>query len=204
MRLNEEVASVQERPEGGVIDAADVSFSSIADVGEGQPVCMLGLRVHILVAGATFNLHTRHGAAGDLAHAKEEPHAHSRSFRLCRPVPVRPFPGHSPRAGSGELEAWPTGRLGTAFVDALAAALPGLAEHGCSYREPGGFFRRMREDEGTWLGHVLEHVAIELQNIAGRGSHLRQDAQRPARAASIPWSTSMRSVTKASQPANSG
>ncbi|HET9445696.1 MAG TPA: cyanophycin synthetase, partial [Steroidobacteraceae bacterium] len=49
----------------------------------------------------------------------------------------------------------------------LAAALPGLAEHGCSYREPGGFLRRMREDEGTWLGHVLEHVAIELQNVAG-------------------------------------
>ncbi len=66
-----------------------------------------------------------------------------------------------------ELEAWPTGRLGGGFVDALAAALPGLAEHGCSYREPGGFFRRMREGEGTWLGHVLEHVAIELQNIAG-------------------------------------
>jgi cyanophycin synthetase len=67
----------------------------------------------------------------------------------------------------GALEAWPTGRLGAPFVDALAAALPGLAEHGCSYREPGGFLRRMREDEGTWLGHVLEHVAIELQNIAG-------------------------------------
>jgi cyanophycin synthetase len=67
----------------------------------------------------------------------------------------------------GELEAWPTGRLGSEFIDALAADLPGLAEHGCSYREPGGFFRRMREDEGTWLGHVLEHVAIELQNMAG-------------------------------------
>jgi cyanophycin synthetase len=67
----------------------------------------------------------------------------------------------------GELEAWPTGRLGGGFVDALAAALPGLAEHGCSYKVPGGFLRRMREDEGTWLGHVLEHVAIELQNIAG-------------------------------------
>jgi cyanophycin synthetase len=52
-------------------------------------------------------------------------------------------------------------------VDALVAALPGLQEHGCSYREPGGFIRRMREDEGTWLGHVLEHVAIELQNVAG-------------------------------------
>src|SRR5690606_24093485 len=46
-------------------------------------------------------------------------------------------------------------------------ALPGLASHGCSYREPGGFIRRMREGEGTWLGHVLEHVAIELQNVAG-------------------------------------
>jgi cyanophycin synthetase len=67
----------------------------------------------------------------------------------------------------GALEAWPTGRLGAQYVDALAEALPGLAEHGCSYGEPGGFFRRMREDEGTWLGHVLEHVAIELQNVAG-------------------------------------
>jgi cyanophycin synthetase len=67
----------------------------------------------------------------------------------------------------GALEAWPTARLGEPFIGALAAALPGLAEHGCSYREPGGFLRRMREGEGTWLGHVLEHVAIELQNIAG-------------------------------------
>jgi cyanophycin synthetase len=68
---------------------------------------------------------------------------------------------------SGPLEEWPTARLGPAYVDALVAALPGLQEHGCSYGEPGGFIRRMREDEGTWLGHVLEHVAIELQNVAG-------------------------------------
>ncbi len=67
----------------------------------------------------------------------------------------------------GEMEAWPTGRLGSGFVDGLRAALPGLDEHGCSYGEPGGFIRRMTEDEGTWLGHVLEHVAIELQNAAG-------------------------------------
>jgi len=67
----------------------------------------------------------------------------------------------------GELENWPTAKLGDAFIDGLVAALPGLKEHGCSYREPGGFIRRMREGEGTWLGHVLEHVAIELQNVAG-------------------------------------
>jgi cyanophycin synthetase len=52
-------------------------------------------------------------------------------------------------------------------MDALLEALPGLHEHGCSYGEPGGFVRRMREDEGTWLGHVMEHVALELQNVAG-------------------------------------
>src|SRR3546814_8840809 len=41
------------------------------------------------------------------------------------------------------------------------------AEHGCAYREPGCFVRRMREGEGTLLGHVLDHVAIELQNMSG-------------------------------------
>src|SRR5258708_8123162 len=66
-----------------------------------------------------------------------------------------------------ELEQCPTVKLGSAFVDGLLAALPGLREHGCSYGEPGGFVRRMTEDEGTWLGHVLEHCAIEVQNVAG-------------------------------------
>jgi cyanophycinase len=54
-----------------VVDASDVSYSSIGEVSEGQPVCMLGLRLHILVAGATFNLHTRLAAAGGLVQAKE-------------------------------------------------------------------------------------------------------------------------------------
>ena len=67
----------------------------------------------------------------------------------------------------GELEQWPSAKLGEDFITGLLAALPGLLEHGCSYREPGGFVRRLREGEGTWLGHVLEHVAIELQNVAG-------------------------------------
>ena len=67
----------------------------------------------------------------------------------------------------GVLEEWPTGRLGNDFVEPLLDYLPGLQEHGCSYKESGGFVRRLKEDEGTWLGHVMEHVAIELQNIAG-------------------------------------
>jgi len=67
----------------------------------------------------------------------------------------------------GPLEDWPTQRLGDTFIDRLLEALPGLSEHGCSYGEPGGFVRRMREDEGTWLGHVLEHVSLEMQCVAG-------------------------------------
>jgi cyanophycin synthetase len=67
----------------------------------------------------------------------------------------------------GELEHWPTGRLGDAFIEPLLELLPGLHEHGCSYKKPGGFIRRLRDDEGTWMGHVMEHVAIELQNVAG-------------------------------------
>src|SRR4051794_33745694 len=64
----------------------------------------------------------------------------------------------------GELEHWPTDRLGD-FSDRLLAAMPTLHEHTCSYDAPGGFVRRLRE--GTWLGHVVEHLAIELQQLAG-------------------------------------
>ncbi len=67
----------------------------------------------------------------------------------------------------GELENWPSARLGKEFIDPLLEALPGLNKHGCSHGEEGGFIRRLREDEGTWMGHILEHVAIELQNVAG-------------------------------------
>jgi len=58
---------------GGVtiVDASEVSFSSIGEVSEGQPVCTLGLRLHILVPGATFDLNTRQASAGALAQAKQ-------------------------------------------------------------------------------------------------------------------------------------
>jgi cyanophycin synthetase len=65
-----------------------------------------------------------------------------------------------------QLEEWPSGKL-PGFVDGLLAKLPSLQAHTCSYGTEGGFVRRLTEDGGTWLGHVLEHVAIELQQIAG-------------------------------------
>jgi cyanophycin synthetase len=67
----------------------------------------------------------------------------------------------------GVLEDWPSVRLGAGFINGLVEALPGLENHGCSYGEPGGFLRRLREDEGTWMAHIWEHAAIEMQNMAG-------------------------------------
>ncbi len=58
---------------GGVtiVDAKETTFSSMDSVSEGQPVCMLGLKVHVLVAGATFNLHTRIASADHLRPTKQ-------------------------------------------------------------------------------------------------------------------------------------
>ena len=67
----------------------------------------------------------------------------------------------------GVLVDWPSVKCGQEFTDGLQKALPSLAEHGCSYREPGGFIRRLTENDGTWMGHIMEHVAIEIQNMAG-------------------------------------
>jgi cyanophycin synthetase len=64
----------------------------------------------------------------------------------------------------GSLEEWPSNRIPD-FTDRLLAMLPGLDEHGCSYQEHGGLVRRLRE--GTWLGHVTEHVALEFQRRCG-------------------------------------
>jgi len=53
-----------------VVDASEVQFSSMAEIDEGQPVCLLGIKMHLLTRGATFNLHTRVADAGSL-HSKK-------------------------------------------------------------------------------------------------------------------------------------
>ena len=51
------------------------------------------------------------------------------------------------------------------FTDALVALMPTLEDHACSLNRRGGFITRLRD--GTWAGHVAEHIALELQNLAG-------------------------------------
>ncbi|WP_022664124.1 cyanophycin synthetase [Desulfospira joergensenii] len=51
------------------------------------------------------------------------------------------------------------------FSDRLLTLIPSLQEHGCSIGKPGGFIQRL--ERGTWAGHIIEHIAIELQCLAG-------------------------------------
>ena len=64
----------------------------------------------------------------------------------------------------GRLGRWPS-HLIPQFVDPLLELLPGLDWHGCSLNRRGGFVQRLRN--GTWLGHGAEHVALEVQSMAG-------------------------------------
>jgi cyanophycin synthetase len=64
----------------------------------------------------------------------------------------------------GDLEDFPSNKL-PGLTDRLIAWLPALEEHHCGVGERGGFIERLRE--GTWAGHILEHVVIELLNLAG-------------------------------------
>ncbi|MEO5997871.1 MAG: cyanophycin synthetase [Chitinophagaceae bacterium] len=63
-----------------------------------------------------------------------------------------------------DLEQKPTNSI-PGFRERLENMFPGMYEHRCSEDSAGGFFRRV--GEGTWMGHVIEHIALELQTMAG-------------------------------------
>lgn len=78
----------------------------------------------------------------------------------------------------GDLEDSPSNTI-PGFYERLSAWLPTLIEHRCSYEERGGFLRRVRE--GTWPGHILEHVTLELQNLAGMPGGFGKARETPIR-----------------------
>lgn len=63
-----------------------------------------------------------------------------------------------------EMEDLPSNKI-EGFNDRLKEMFPSMYSHRCSVGEPGGFFQRM--EEGTWMGHVIEHIALEIQTLAG-------------------------------------
>src|SRR5205814_3186937 len=64
----------------------------------------------------------------------------------------------------GKYEHLPSNRL-PGFTERLVEIMPSLWEHRCSEAQRGGFLERLRE--GTYMGHILEHVILELQSLAG-------------------------------------
>ncbi|AVS71766.1 cyanophycin synthetase [Paracidovorax avenae] len=71
----------------------------------------------------------------------------------------------------GELEDWPSDKI-PGLNERLTTWLPALIEHHCGVGERGGFIQRL--EGGTWMGHVLEHVVIELLNLAGMPAEFGQ------------------------------
>ncbi len=63
-----------------------------------------------------------------------------------------------------EMEQRPTNSI-DGFRQRLEAMFPTMIEHRCSVGTKGGFFQRV--EEGTWMGHVIEHIALEIQTLAG-------------------------------------
>jgi cyanophycin synthetase len=63
-----------------------------------------------------------------------------------------------------DLEQKPTNLI-QGFKERMEQLMPSLYEHRCSEGQPGGFFNRVIE--GTWMGHVIEHIALEIQTLAG-------------------------------------
>ncbi|WP_454763111.1 cyanophycin synthetase [Cupriavidus campinensis] len=78
----------------------------------------------------------------------------------------------------GELEDFPSNTI-PGFYERLSAWLPSLVEHRCSIGERGGFLQRLKE--GTWPGHILEHVTLELQNLAGMPGGFGKARETPVR-----------------------
>lgn len=68
------------------------------------------------------------------------------------------------RLDIGELEQRPSDTVPN-IVERISELIPTLQEHRCSVGRPGGFLERLAR--GTWAGHIVEHVAIELQNLIG-------------------------------------
>jgi cyanophycin synthetase len=68
------------------------------------------------------------------------------------------------RLDIGEYEQKPSDKL-PHLLGRVVELMPTLEKHGCSYGEEGGFLRRIKE--GTWAGHIIEHIALELQTLAG-------------------------------------
>lgn len=121
-----------------------------------NPVSIHVLRNSMLVQPNKKRTHTDHVDKWDIKFL-EIRHLNGPNIWTCRPA-------LEAIVDIGKLEDFPSDTI-PGFYERLSSWLPSLIEHRCSYGERGGFLRRLKE--GTWPGHILEHVTLELQNLAG-------------------------------------
>ena len=205
-----------------IVDPSGLEFSSMARVAEERPglpdrapAAHPGSRADVQsphpgggggtgdrAAGLAASVRLRRGCSARRPTATEWTRMRILDGRLRRPQPVRPLPRHPAR-----------GRPRPARGVAVGQARAGLhrpadrrAARGCTSTAAPTASRAAssggsREDEGTWLGHVLEHVAIELQNVAGEPVTFGKTRGAGRRRATTTSSTSTSRRTSASRPA---
>ena len=184
-----------------VLDGSRVQTDAHQAKGH-RPIMVSGAVVHSLPDGSWFDLRGRELLAGPRAW-----NARPRSERQADPLASGPPAGEGAGRGApararphgrrdpgvpgpehwsydpairllvdlGALEDWPSNTI-PGFVGGLLEMLPGIAEHSCSLGRRGGFGERLKE--GTWLGHVAEHIALELQRESG--AHVYRGKTRSA------------------------
>jgi cyanophycin synthetase len=77
-----------------------------------------------------------------------------------------------------DMEERPTNSI-DGFLERLKTLFPTMHSHRCSPGVPGGFFQRV--EEGTWMGHVIEHIALEIQTLAGMNCGFGRTRQTSAK-----------------------
>lgn len=75
-----------------------------------------------------------------------------------------------------DLEEKPTNKI-PGFLERIKELIPSMYSHRCSEGVPGGFFQRI--EEGTWMGHVIEHIALEIQTLAGMDTGFGRTRESP-------------------------
>ena len=134
--------------------------------------------------GKAPDLQLRCGAPQDLAHTKAQSEGHHGAFssddrHYAAPASTRTFPVIRLTVDLGALEEWPSAQARPASTTGCSRRCPASHEHGCSYGEPGGFVRRLTEDERHLARPRARARRDRAPELAGATGHLRQDPRRP-------------------------
>jgi cyanophycin synthetase len=161
-----------------VADGGGMTYTTLPDIEQNESLSLHGVRVHVLAAGQRFDLSKRVPIEEEQDRPAEEATATTASKPNRSPgrmtiETIRTLSGpnvysHQPvlvmRLDLGELNEKESYEI-PGFIERLLERLPQLHDHHCSKGRAGGFVERLHE--GTYFGHTVEHVTLELASLAG-------------------------------------